>query len=122
MVTKQVPSKLLNVSTEASFNDISAQAADVVGAIKDADVCIIMMHAPAPEQLADLQQLSATEGQPVALIGGQFTLMLHVRELLLNTHVVCEAVTDRVAVESTMPDGSVVKKSVFKYCGLRVLN
>jgi len=122
MVTTQVPTSLLSVTTTATFQDIAAQAADVVRSIEGADVAIIMMHDPSPEQLADLNDLNAEANKPIALIGGQFTLMLHVRELLLNTHVVVEAVTDRVSVDTTMPNGSVVKKSVFKYCGLRVLN
>ena len=120
MYIRQVPKPLLNVKSESTFRDLAEQAAEVVSSVEGSDIAIVMMHQPTPDQMADLQDLA--EKGPVALIGGQFSLMLHVREQLLNSHRVVEAITDRVAVETIMPDGSVVKKSVFKYCGLRVLS
>jgi hypothetical protein len=114
----QVDSKFLNVETTAERDDIVAQAETIASAIVEAgtEVNVCMMHTPLPEQLADLEKV----GAPVVLVGGQMMLMYHLIPLLLKKgYIVVEAVTQRVAVETALPDGSVVKKSVFKYERMR---
>ena len=119
---RQVDKKLLNVDSEASFADCKNQAQEIADwASSQNGICIIMMHEPTQEQEKDLALLNNTYAR-VALIGGQFSLMLHVREALLKEgFLVVEAITDRISEDKLMPDGTVKKVSVFKYAGLRIL-
>ena len=114
----QVPANLLNVDVGANRADIIAQAQTIASAIVEAgdDINVCMMHTPLPEQLADLEKISA----PVVLVGGQMMLMHHLIPILLKEgYNVVEAVTKRVAVETTLPDGSVTKRSIFKHERMR---
>lgn len=114
----QVPSNLLNVETTAERWDIVAQAETIVSAIVEANakVNVCMMHTALPEQLADLEEI----GGPVVLIGGQMMLMYClIPRLERRGYTVVEAVTKRVAVETTLPDGTVESHRVFKYERMR---
>lgn len=119
---RQVDKKLLDVACEATFADCKAQAQKIAAWAKsDNGICIIMMHEPTQEQEKDLALLNNTYAR-VALIGGQFSLMLHVREALLKEgFLVVEAITDRISEDKVLPDGSTKKVSIFKYAGLRIL-
>ena len=48
-------------------------------------------------------------------------MLMHclIPKLTAAGYTVVEAITERVAKETTLPDGKVVKKSVFNYMGLR---
>ena len=114
----QVPANLLNVDVPAERWDIVAQADTIVEAIVEANakINVCMMHTPRPEQLTDLEEI----GGPVVLIGGQMMLMYClIPRLERRGYTVVEAVTKRVAVETTMPDGSVESHRVFRYERLR---
>lgn len=123
MAITKVDPALLNVTNDQDFSQIRGQAMDIAGwACAMNTNVVVMQHNATEEQIADIEALSAAENKPVALIGGQFTLMLHVRgQLLAQGFLVVEAKTARVSEEITEPDGSVRKVSVFKYEGLRIL-
>lgn len=89
-------------------------------------ICIVMMHTPSDAQLDDLNHCLNGQNKDgwdkVALVGGQLGLMLQVVPVLKTAgFLVVEAVSDRISVENTMPDGTIQKKSVFKHMGLRRL-
>ncbi len=110
----------LMVPTTDTVEDLKERAAAIVAQCvrSQEPVCVVMVHTPSTEQLADLQKLATR----VALVGGQLGLMLQVVPALKKAGFkVVEAITDRVSVEETQPDGTVIKKSIFKHEGLRTL-
>ena len=119
-----IPKALLLVRNDQEMNHLYGQALDIAGlASMEEGNIVVMMHEPSAEQLEDIDALSKGEGKRVALIGGQFGLMVNVlRALDKKGFIVVEAKTDRVSEEVVQPDGSVKKVSVFKHRGLRRLN
>lgn len=116
----QISKELLMVDPKATPKNIHAQALDIKGELEQADhnVNVIMMHQPTDQQISDLAAYSCK----VALLGGELSLMLAVRDLLIPNGYRCfVATTERVSVEVTNEDGSVTKQSRFNYCQLREL-
>lgn len=116
----QISKELLMVDPKATPKNVYAQALDIKGEIEQADknINIVMMHTPTQEQLDDL----AACGCKVALLGGELSLMMAVKDLLISDGYRCfVATTERVSVEVTNEDGSVTKQSRFNYCQLREL-
>ena len=118
----------LMVPVTDNLTDLEERAATIVaGCVASQErVCIVMMHTPSTEQLADLQEClhgpNKSGWNKVALVGGHLGLFLQVVPRLKEAgFLVVEAVTDRISVEETLPDGTVQKKSVFKHEGLRAL-
>jgi hypothetical protein len=123
-MTTQIIKTMLNVSNFHDMPELKVQAYDIVEwAVEQKGNVVIMMHEASAEQLADIEALALSKNKPVALIGGQFGLMVNVREQLIREgFIVAEAKTSRVSEEISQPDGSIKKISVFKHEGLRVLN
>jgi hypothetical protein len=116
----QVNKELLNVNPQATPKNVHAQALDIKGELEQADhnVNVIMMHQPTDQQISDL----AAYGCKVALLGGELSLMIAVKDLLVSDGYRCfTATTEKVSTEVVNEDGSVTKKSVFKYCQMREL-
>lgn len=118
----------LLVATTATNEDLKVQAQHIVEACVRSQerVCVVMMHTPSAQQLADLQEClhgpNKSGWNKVALVGGHLGLFLQVVPRLKEAgFLVVEAVTDRISIEETQPDGTVQKKSVFKHEGLRTL-
>lgn len=118
----------LMVPVTDGLEDLKQRAATIVdGCVSSNErVCIVMMHTPSDVQLSDLRDClhgpNKSGWNKVALVGGHLGLFLQVVPRLKEQgFLVVEAVTDRISVEKTMPDGTVKKDSVFKYEGLRTL-
>lgn len=114
--------ELLKVDIAADRSDIALQAATICDEIvaNGANINISMIHEPTKAQLNDLADCFYKSDQKIVLIGGQMMLMhCLIPKLTAAGYTVVEAITERVAKETTLPDGKVVKKSVFNYMGLR---
>jgi activator of 2-hydroxyglutaryl-CoA dehydratase len=116
----QINKELLNVDPKATPKNVHAQALDIKGELEQADqnINIIMMHQPTDQQVSDL----AAYGCKVALLGGELSLMMAVRDLLISDGYRCfTATTEKVSTEVVNEDGSVTKQSRFNYCQMREL-
>ena len=116
----QISKELLMVDPQATPKNVHAQALDIKGEIEQAghNINVIMMHQPTDQQISDL----AAYDCKVALLGGELSLMLAVRDLQISDVYRCfVATTERVSVEVTNEDGSVTTQSRFNYCQMREL-
>ena len=118
----------LMVPVTDNLTDLEERASTIVEACVSSSerVCVIMMHTPSDAQLKDLNDClhgpNKAGWDKVALVGGHLGLFLQVVPRLKEQgYLVVEAITDRVSVEETQPDGTVIKKSIFKHEGLRAL-
>lgn len=114
--------ELLKVDIAADRSDIALQAATICEEIisNNANINVSMVHEPTKAQLNHLADRFYGSDKKIVLIGGQMMLMHCLIPLLKGKgYTVVEAITERVAQETTLPDGKVVKKSVFQHKGLR---
>ena len=121
----QTSSDKLNVRPTATAEQVNAQSLDIVGEIvgNGNNVNIIMAHQPTDEQLKDLNTASELYNKPVALLGGEFSLMVNNAKHLTARGFQCfTATTERRSVEVVNEDGTTTKRSVFSYVTLRPVN
>jgi hypothetical protein len=113
---------MLNVKPTATAQQVNAQSLDIVGEIaaNGNNINIVMTHQPTAEQVRDLNTASEMHDKPVALLGGEFSLMVNNAKHLSSRGYQCfTATTERKSVEVVNEDGTTTKKSIFSYVTLR---
>jgi len=121
----QTSPKMLNVQPTATAQQVNAQSLDIIGEIaaKGNNINVLMAHKPTDEQIKDLGTASEMYGKPVALLGGEFSLMVNNAKHLTARGFQCfTATTERKSVEVVNEDGTTTKKSIFSYVTLRPIN
>lgn len=121
----QTPREMLNVQPTATAQQVNAQALDIIGEIaaNGNNINVVMAHQPTDEQIEDLSTASEFYGKPVALLGGEFSLMVNNAKHLSSRGYQCfTATTKRNSVEVVNEDGTTTKRSVFSYVTLRPVN
>ena len=121
----QTSREMLNVEPTATAQQVNAQALDIVGevAANGNNINIVMAHQPTTEQIRDLNTASELYNKPVALLGGEFSLMVNNAKHLTARGFQCfTATTERKSVEVVNEDGTTTKRSVFSYVTLRPVN
>ena len=121
----QTSREMLNVRPTATAEQVNAQALDIVGEITASgnNINVVMAHQPTSEQIKDLNTASELYGKPVALLGGEFSLMVrNAKHLTAHGFQCFTATTERKSVEVINEDGTTTKKSLFSYVTLRPVN
>ena len=121
----QTSSQMLNVKPTATAQQVNAQSLDIVGEIvgNGNNVNIVMAHRPTDEQIKDLNTASELYKKPVALLGGEFSLMVNNAKHLSSRGYQCfTATTERKSIETINEDGTTTKRSIFSYVTLRPVN
>ena len=121
----QTSSQKLNVRPTATAEQVNSQSLNIVGEIaaNGNKINVVMAHQATDEQLKDLNTASEMYGKPVALLGGEFSLMVNIVKHLTARGFQCfTATTERRSVETINEDGSVTTTRVFSYVTLRPIN
>jgi len=123
--TVRISKEMLNVNPHISNDAVRSQALDIAGWTQAnlSDCYVIMQHEPSQEALNELYDFHMETSSPVAIIGGELSLMHHSIPLLAEKGIYSLVATTERVVEQTTPqeDGSVVTKRIFKHVALRCI-
>lgn len=114
---------VVNLTQHNATEEQQAQGIVDVSDVQELRDALTFFGIPTKENIskraAVIVQIAKANGAKKAMIGGAPYLMSELERQLINAGIVpCYAVSDRVTIEETLPDGSVKKTSVFKHLGL----
>lgn len=114
---------VVNLTQHNATGEQQAKGIVDVPDVQELRKCLTFVGMPTQKSIANraalIVQIAKANGAKKAMIGGAPYLMSELERQLMNAKIVpCYAVSDRVTIEETLPDGSVKKTSVFKHIGL----
>lgn len=119
----QAQEVIVNLTQHNATEEQQAQGIVDVSDVQELRYALTFVGMPTKENIVNraavIVQIAKANGAKKAMIGGAPYLMSELERQLINAKIVpCYAVSDRVTIEETLPDGSVKKTSVFKHIGL----